>query len=98
MGDTIIPFKAFIQKEESDLYYFRGALLPQQRRALDELFIQAELMIAALTMAEHLPRSEALHLVMLVALTKDLLQLRDRVDTLESQVKVLQSQPLLLGR
>ena len=87
MGDTIIPFKAFIQKEESDLFYFRGALLPPQRKALDELFIQAELMIAALTMAEHLPRSEVLHLVMLVALTKDMLQLRERVDVLEHDLR-----------
>ncbi len=90
MGDTVTPFKAFIQKEEAELFYFRGALLPPYQRALDELFLHAELMIAALTMAEHLPRNEALLLTMLVGLCKDLLQMRERLSELEQGLSRLE--------
>jgi len=83
MGDTVIPVKAFIQKEEAALFYFRGALLPEYQRALDELFVRAENLVAAITMAEHLPRTEALHLAMLVALARDLLHLQQKVYELE---------------
>lgn len=84
MGDTVIPVKAFIQKEEAALFYFRGALLPEYQRALDELFVHAEGLVAAITMAEHLPRTEALCLAMLVGLTRDLLRLQQRVTDLEA--------------
>lgn len=87
MGDTIIPVKAFIQKEEAALFYFRGALLPEYQRALDELFVRAENMVAAITMAEHLPRSEALHLALLVSLARDLLRMQQRVYELELRLR-----------
>jgi hypothetical protein len=84
MGDTVMPVKAFIQKEEASLFYFRGALLPEYQRALDELFVHAEYLVAAITMAEHMPRTEALHLGMLVGVTHDLLRLQQRVTELEA--------------
>ena len=83
MGDTVLPVKAFIQKEEAALFYFRGALLPEYQRALDDLFVRAENQVAAIAMAEHLPRSEALHLAMLVSLARDLLRLQQKIDELE---------------
>ncbi len=89
MGDTITPFKAFVQHEEKALYYFRGALLPEYQRALDDLFVHAELLIAALTMAEHLPRTEALHLAMLVGAVRDMHRLQTRVETVEYQLRSL---------
>jgi hypothetical protein len=78
MGDTVLPVKAFIQKEEAALFDFRGALLPEYQRALDDLFVRAENQVGAITMAEHLPRSEALHLAMLVSLTRDLIQMQQK--------------------
>jgi hypothetical protein len=78
-----LPVKAFIQKEEASLFCFRGALLPEYQRALDELFVQAEYLVADITMAEHMPRTEALHLGMLVGVTHDLLRLQQRVTELE---------------
>jgi hypothetical protein len=84
MGDTVIPVKAFIRKEEAALFYFRGALLPEPQRALDELFVHAEMLVAAITMAEHMPRTEALHLGMVVGVTHDLLRLQQRVTELEA--------------
>lgn len=87
MGDTVLPAKAFIQKEERELFYFRGALLPEHRRALDELFAQAERLVAAITMAEHLPRTEALHLAMLVSIAHDLRRLRGRMEALEHRLE-----------
>lgn len=89
MGDTITPFKAFIQREEQSLYYFRGALLPDYRRALDDLFVHAELLTAALTMAEHIPRTESLHLAMLVGNAHDLHRLQRRVEAVEYQLRSL---------
>jgi hypothetical protein len=89
MGDTVIPVKAFIQKEEADLFYFRGALLPEYQRAVDELFGHAERLVAAITMAEHLPRNEALFLAMLVGVTRDLLRAQQRLVELELQMRVL---------
>lgn len=86
MGDTVVPVKAFIQNEEAALFYFRGALLPEYQRAVDELFEHAERMVAAITMAEHLPRNEALLLAMLVGMTRDLLRLRQRLAELEAQL------------
>jgi hypothetical protein len=82
MGDTVLPVKALIQKEEAALFYFRGALLPEYQRALDDLFVRAENQVAAITMAEHLPRSEALHLAILVSLTCDLIQMQQKMDEL----------------
>lgn len=55
-----MPVEAFIQKEEASLFYFRGALLPEYQGALDELFVYAEYLVAAITMAEHMPRNCAL--------------------------------------
>jgi hypothetical protein len=89
MGDTVIPVKAFIQNEEAALFYFRGALLPEYQRAVDELFGHAERLVAAITMAEHLPRTEALHLAMLVGVTRDLLRLQQRLVDLETQLGFL---------
>jgi hypothetical protein len=86
MGDTVIPVKAFIQKEEAALFYFRGALLPEYQRALDELFVHAEGLVAAITMAEYLPRTEALYLAMLVGVTRDLLRLQQRVAEIEAYI------------
>jgi hypothetical protein len=83
MGDTVLPVKAFIQKEESALFYFRGALLPEYQRALGDLFVRAENQVAAITMAENLPRSESLHLAMLVSLAHDLIQMQQKIDDLE---------------
>jgi hypothetical protein len=83
MGDTVLPVKAFIRKEEAALFYFRGALLPEYQQALDDLFVRAENQVAAITMAEHLPRSEALHLAMLVSLAHDLIQTQQKIDELE---------------
>ena len=83
MGDTVIPVKAFIQKEEAVLFYFRGALLPEYQQALDDLFVRAENQVAAIAMAEHLPGSEALHLAMLVSLARDLIQMQQKIRELE---------------
>lgn len=89
MGDTVTPIKHFIQGEQQALFYFRGALLPRYRRALDDLFVHAELLVAAMTMAEHLPRSEALLLSMLVGLTADQRDLAGRLATLEQRLDAL---------
>lgn len=83
MGDTVIPVKAFIQKEEALLSKFRGALIPEYQRALDDLFVRAEYQVAAITMAEHLPRTEALHLALLVSLARDVLKLQQKISELE---------------
>ncbi len=89
MGDTVLPIKQFIQKEEQALFYFRGALLPRYRRALDELFLHAELLVAAMTMAEHMPRTEALLLTMLVGLNADKNELEQKIAELERRMKRL---------
>ncbi len=86
MGDTVVPIKQFIQNEEQALFYFRGALLPKYRQALDELFLHAELLVAAMTMAEHLPRSEALLLAMLLGVGADHNELERRVAELEDRM------------
>lgn len=83
MGDTVIPVKAFTQKEEANLFYFRGALIPEYQRALDDLFVRAEYQVAAITMAEHLPRTEALHLALMVSLARDVLKLQQKISELE---------------
>ncbi len=83
MGDTVAPIKQFIQSEEQALFYFKGALLPKYRQALDELFLHAELLVAAMAMAEHLPRSESLLLSMLVGVCADIQDLKNKIETLE---------------
>lgn len=59
------------------------ALLPEYQQALDDLFVRAENQVAAITMAEYLPRSEALHLAMLVSLARDLMQMQQKINELE---------------
>lgn len=89
MGDTVTPIKQFIQNEERALAYFRGALLPRYRQALDELLVHAELQVAAMAMAEHLPRSEALLLTMLVGVAADQRELAGRVALLHRRLSQL---------
>jgi hypothetical protein len=89
MGDTIIPVKQFIIREQQNLHYFRGALLPEYRRALDDLFVHAEHLSAAITMAEHLPRSEALLLSLILGERVDSIRLENEIHRLETLVKSL---------
>ena len=90
MGDTIIPVKRFIIEEQGNLLYFRGALLPEYRRALEDLFVHAENLSAAIAMAEHLPRSEALLLAMLLGERAEVKRLESRVQALEALVRALE--------
>ena len=76
--------KGIHPKRGSQLVLLPGALLPEHQQALDELFVHAEYLVAAITMAEHMPRTEALHLGMLVGVTRDLLRLQQRVTELEA--------------
>ena len=89
MGDTIVPVKQFIIKERQNLNYFRGALLPEYRRALDELFTQVENLSAAITMAEHLPRSEAMLLAMLVSERAAIVRLENSIARVEALLRLL---------
>lgn len=67
------------------LFYFRGALLPDYQRAVDELFVHAECQVADITMAEHMPRNEALLLAMMVGVNRDLRSSWQRLPELEEQ-------------
>jgi hypothetical protein len=58
--------------------FSRGVLQRTQQ------FVHAEYLVPTIAMAEQMPRTEALHLAMLVGVTRDLLRLQQRVTELEA--------------
>jgi hypothetical protein len=74
---------AFLQEQKS-LQKFRRALRREDQRALDDLFASSKMHLAEAAFASHLLPFEVLLLSMLLEEHKEVMRLKDRLDTLES--------------
>lgn len=82
MGRTLPSItQAFLQEQQS-LAKFRRALRREDQRALDDLLAAARHHLAAAAYASHLLPFEVMLLAMLVEEHKEVMRLRERLETL----------------
>jgi hypothetical protein len=83
MGKTIPTINQIIQQAEVILARFSRALQPEQRQALDKLFVDAKKHIAAISEANHLLPFEAAQQAMLLEQQLQIVALQERLAQLE---------------
>lgn len=83
MGKTIPTINQIIQQAEVILARFSRALQPEERQALDKLFVDAKKHIAAISEANHLLPFEAAQQAMLLEQQLQIVALQERLARLE---------------
>lgn len=86
MGKTIPTVNQIIQQAEVILARFSRVIQPEERRALDDLFVSARKHIAAISEANSLLPFEAAQQAMLLEQQKMLLNIQERLAALEERL------------
>lgn len=85
MGKTLPTINQIIQQAEVILAQFSRALQPEERSAMDQLFVHAKKHIAAISEANHLIPFEAAQQAMLLELQKEIFLLENRLTEIEKK-------------
>jgi hypothetical protein len=86
MGKTLPTINQIIQQAEVILAKFSHTRQPEDREAMDLLFISAKKHIAAISEANHLIPFEAAQQAMLLEQQKEILRLKKRLSELENRL------------
>ena len=86
MGKTIPTISQIVQQAEKIITRFSRVVQPEEREALEELFIAARKHIAAISEANYLLPFEVVQQAMLLEQQKEILSLRQRIAELERRL------------
>jgi hypothetical protein len=86
MGKTIPTINQIVQQAEMIITRFSRVIQPEEREALEELFVSARKHIAAISEANYLLPFEVVQQAMLLEQQKEILDLRQRVADLERRL------------
>ena len=86
MGKTIPTINQIVQQTESILARFSRVIQPEERKALEELFVAARKHIAAISEANYLLPFEAAQQAMLLEQQLEILRLKERIAELERRL------------
>lgn len=86
MGKTIPTINQIVQQAESILARFSRVIQPEERKALEELFVAARKHIAAISEANYLLPFEAAQQAMLLEQQLEILRLKERIAELERRL------------
>ncbi len=93
MGKTIPTISQIVQESEVILARFSRVIQPEERHALEELFIKARKHIAAISEANHLLPFEVAQQAMLLEQEKEIIALKEQLAELKQWVAEFQNRP-----